>query len=575
MKTFRERITHLLREFFSLAKRSGGLIVYSLVMYVLFVISYETRNTEGALTAYSSETLVAYSAPFLILVYVLLYRFRSKGDKKFRIIVGLIPAVLLALWGTRGIESFMTPTVIATSLVLSLMLLIVTYPTCGAGDKKLVMKTYDIFLSISATLFLGFTLMLLLWGVIQSISFLFDIYVLDDHKMYIEVFIPFVVMPLIYRMLESRFAVNDDEDSIIFNVTFNYLLAYAALIYTVIILLYLIKCFMTFTVPNGVFATISVVMYFLGLLVYVSQHLPHKSTRFVTWLTRQYKWAIVPTLMLYAWAVGVRVDAYGLTEPRVYLIAFGLIMFVTAVSLFVSPTRVYRMTLFSCFVVMGGLSYNFVVTPHRLAYWSQEYRMSALAKELGYLDESGKLLSVNEINAKGDGTDTRIGAFKTAYNFVTLHPEEAKKIYAKYGEIDERDIVYDEYAHVTIDPTAERSLWLYAKREDWQIDATSYSNIYLNLRTMLTEKGEVELYLKDSLLTTCPMDTIISQIRATCDLEEISESAPIQERIMVRYGNFDLFFGYLDLRYKVDKGWSISSVRAELVGELKESRFTP
>lgn len=568
MKTFRERTKGVLRDFFSLAKKSGGLIAYSIVMYVLFVISHEGRHTEGIAKTYSLESLAAYGAPFLILVYVLLYRFRSDENRKFSILVGLIPAVLLAWWVSKGIEPLMKATMIVTGIVLSLMLLIVTYPGCGKEDKRLVMKTYDIFLSISSTLFLGFSLMLLLWGIIESVSFLLEIEILDDHKMYIEFFIPFVIMPLIYRMLEARFVMDDEEESLIFNVTFNYLLTYAALIYTVIILLYLVKCLVTLTVPNGVFATISVVMYLLGLLVYVSRYLPYRPTKFATWLGQQYKWAVIPTIMLYAWAVGVRVEAYGLTEARVYLVAFGLIMLATAVSLFGAPRKVYRTTLYACFLVMGVLSYNFLLTPYRLSYWSQEHRMYSLAKELEYVDtETGKLISVDEMNAKSDGTDRRIEEFKMAYGFVTAHSEAAKKIYEKYGKIDETDVLYKESE--MFDPMAERSVWLHQKKEEWQVDATPYRSIYLNPSTMMTDNGEIGLYMKDSLLITCPVDTVLNEINAKYNLDEISGSFPMKDRMMIRCGGYDIFFAYLDLRYRQEDGWGISAVRVELVGALK------
>lgn len=546
------------------------MIIYSLILYLLFVFTIEGEREKGfILGKFDAELLGVYALPFMILTYVLLYRMEDRISRFWQYILNLVPALMLLLWGLFGIGgAFKSPELFVVSYLLSVILLIVTLPGVSKDDRSIVNRGYDVLMALLSTIFLVGVIWGLVVGISEALLYLFEFEAEESYKIYVYLFIPFVIAPLMYRYLEEVFFSLKREEAPVLNITFNYVLSPAVAIYTVIITLYLLKFFIFSIVPHGIFSYITISLFIVGLLVLSARYLLFEMTRFTDWLARNYKWAMIPTLALFAWAVYVRVAAYGWTVLRVYLAAIGVIMLMTTIALFFSPSRVFRVFLYSILIVIGGLSYNFVLSPKKLSLMSQENRMVSLARELGFLGgKDGKFLPVEEINKIEGLVDERVSEFREAYNYLSFQGDDLW-LTETYGQLDIDNVK----------PRCQNSEPIHRIRLsvddiNHEYDVTRYRSV---LRGALyfsdvSIPDVVQISFRNSILVRVPADLIINELFSTYSLDEANDSdiSMTQGTYIFNFQNYDIFIDRVFFSFYEDK-WHVDFLDVTMIGVLKE-----
>ena len=127
----------------------------------------------------------------------------------------------------------------------------------------------------------------------------------------------------------------------------------------------------------------------LGAFTALYLLLTGEENRLSAWFIRWGAWLLLPVIAMQAVAVWIRIDAYGLTAPRILGIAF------TAVCLIAVISGLWRRRAWCLLPVAALLILLLTVTPLNawsLARMDQEGRLSASLQRAGLLNEAGQVV---------------------------------------------------------------------------------------------------------------------------------------------------------------------------------------
>lgn len=147
-----------------------------------------------------------------------------------------------------------------------------------------------------------------------------------------------VVVPLFNREKEEEEGVNK-----LFDVLLNYVLSPALLIYAVILYLYFVKVAVLWSLPKGAVAYI--VVSFISATFILKSCQPFLERRYYDWFYRYSGWAVLPALVMYWVGTFYRINQYGYTEARVYLVVVGAILTGTVLLFFSDGPHIICMRL--------------------------------------------------------------------------------------------------------------------------------------------------------------------------------------------------------------------------------------
>ena len=249
--------------------------------------------------------------------------------------------------------------------------------------KHAVWLLWTFFLSgIACSLILG-----LLYGVVSSVDVLFNTSLYDD-DVYLISFAYILCWPVLFIGASEK--ENIPGIRRILDVTFNWILSPALVLYTAVLLAYVIKIVFTWTLPCG---NVAGMCFTWGLAAFcVSAVQPLLSRNPFKWFTSYSGYISIPFVILLWVSVIRRILDYGFTTSRYFLIICGVVLTVfMAVSLIRNGRMYYIVTavtavLFAVGASVPGISYKSVTIA------SQTHRVRQLASELGALSEDGTLL---------------------------------------------------------------------------------------------------------------------------------------------------------------------------------------
>lgn len=178
---------------------------------------------------------------------------------------------------------------------------------------------------LSAGLLAGIAYLLAV-SIYVSIQYIFEIWQGSDRRFYTEAayIIYMCAMPLLFLMFNQAKEEGEESRNRLFEVLLNYVLSPALLIYAVILYLYFIKVAVLWSLPKGAVAYI--VVSFVSATFILKGCQVFLSKRYYDWFYRYASLAVLPALVMYWIGVYYRINEYGFTEPRVYLVAVGGIL---------------------------------------------------------------------------------------------------------------------------------------------------------------------------------------------------------------------------------------------------------
>lgn len=132
------------------------------------------------------------------------------------------------------------------------------------------------------------------------------------------------IMPLLFLLFNRKEPGEIRMGGRLFDTLLNYVFSPALLIYAAILYLYFIKVTVLWSLPKGDVAYIVGCFILSTFLLKGCQ--PFLAKRYYDWFFRYSSWIVLPALVMFWVGTCYRINQYGYTEARVYLVAVGLIL---------------------------------------------------------------------------------------------------------------------------------------------------------------------------------------------------------------------------------------------------------
>ena len=216
---------------------------------------------------------------------------------------------------------------------------------------------------------------LLTGSIYKSIFYIFDLGYGDGFARlmaYTGYGVFLVLFPFLFLLFNRRKETGWEGFGKLFGILLNYVLSPALLVYAAILYLYFVKITLTWSLPKGGVAAISVGFIIAAFLLRGSQAFVER--RMYDWFYRHASLWTLPALAMFWVATAYRVAQYGFTEPRVYLVVVGLIL--TATVLLFLTRRWGRYLYVACLTIglFGVVTYIPGITAKDIERVSQKAR---------------------------------------------------------------------------------------------------------------------------------------------------------------------------------------------------------
>ncbi len=206
-----------------------------------------------------------------------------------------------------------------------------------------------------------------------SVQYIFEIWQYGERRfMAYSSSIAFAgILPLLF-LLFNREEEKEAGVNKLFNVLLNYVLSPALLIYAVILYLYFVKVTVLWSLPKGAVAYI--VVSFISATFILKSCQPFLERRYYEWFYRYSSWIVLPALAMYWVGTFYRINQYGYTEARVYLVVVGAILTGTVLLFFFRRTAHYLYAVVLAVVLLSSVTYIPGITAGDIERISQEKR---------------------------------------------------------------------------------------------------------------------------------------------------------------------------------------------------------
>lgn len=356
----KQRVEAILVQLLVAIRQNPVEVLLSAVFCLIGCFNYESRGGIDCL-----EGLLIYF-PVIFLLTNLLNR--TTKEKKARWIYFL--SVLLPipfLWVDAKIE---TATYIISLVVVQLLYLSSEWQR---DNIEFVRAGLSYLKSILSSLLLAGIAYLLAVSIYFSIRYIFEIWENNETRVLVyTAYIAFMgIMPLLFLMFHREKEEGDGENKL-FDVLLNYVLSPALLIYAAILYLYFIKVTVLWSLPKGAVAYI-VVSFTVATFV-LKGFQPFLSTRYYDWFYKYSSMAVLPALVMYWVGVYYRINQYGFTELRVYLVIVGLILTCVVFLFFSKRAGRYLYTACLTILLLSAVTYIPGITAKDIEIMSQKSR---------------------------------------------------------------------------------------------------------------------------------------------------------------------------------------------------------
>lgn len=189
-------------------------------------------------------------------------------------------------------------------------------------------------------------------------------------------------MPLLFLMFNQEKEGKGGERNRLFEVLLNYVLSPALLIYAAILYLYFIKIAILWSLPKGAVAYI--VVSFISATFILKGCQVFLTKRYYDWFYNYAGYAVLPALAMYWAGAYYRINQYGFTELRVYLVVTGLILTGLVVLFLTRRWGRYLYTACLAILLLSAVTYIPGITAKDIERISQEGRDNVTGDERHY-----------------------------------------------------------------------------------------------------------------------------------------------------------------------------------------------
>ncbi len=302
---------------------------------------------------------------------------------------------LTAMWLMSGILQYQAPLIGG-----ALFLLIFSAPYILNQRSPHAFWVFQHTLGVGASF--GFLAAMILWGgvsaALASIAYLFELKIDWRFYVYIWVFAAILLGPL-YTLswAPDRFDDEAFDPNKGLKFILNWILAPLVIVYMVILYAYFVKIGVTQELPRGQMANMTIGFAAAGIVTYATGWPLREEGGF--FLRTAVKWffpALIIPILMQALAIGVRIDAYGLTEKR-YLVCLAAVWFAVLAVLFTLKKNIHLKVIPLVLIVLLLLASFGPWSAYNLSGWSQTKIVERLMTENGILQDGKIVESTQDI----------------------------------------------------------------------------------------------------------------------------------------------------------------------------------
>ncbi len=504
---------------------------------------------------------------FLILspiAFTVAYALNNNIIKASRLLYYLswVPFLGLAFLGVWKEWSSTSQSVITVTILSPLLLLL-----CRKAIKnsRFVEEGLVYAKALLISVVFSYLIFLLFIALTESILYLFPIDGVRSYDIYeyAHPFINIVVMPFIALMAIKNSINTKINSSKLLDVMINYIISPSVIIYAALLYLYSFKSLFTWELPQGGVAIMVFIFTIIALIVKSLHNI--LGVRLFGWFYQYFSFISIPALIMFWMGVIKRINDYGLTDWRVYLVVCGVIMTI-GVMMFATKryANYYFLALFS-FALYLIMAYIPGLSAQDIALRSQVNRVEQLSKELNLLDENGhinKNIVVYDADLKADSYEQLRSAIYHIEDLDTL-----ALVHIGINNRDDFDSVTQSLISLETTSKGERKQRYIRADDNKQIDITGYKYLYSNLSEIYdgddggsgyinTDNG-IEIRLSDGQVFTYTYDEmILSKLRAkgidTNNISAINESIMDMSEELLTFKTDSMQIGFTYFLLKVE-----------------------
>jgi len=254
-----------------------------------------------------------------------------------------------------------------------------------------------------------------------------------DSYAYMMTLVWVLFAPIYYLSLLPKFGSDDAADIEMLNRSESYprfleiLVSYIAIpliaAYTLVLLAYFVKILVTFNWPSGQVGPMVLIYSAAGLIVFVLSSL--LENRFAELYRLIFPKVLIPVVIMQLVSVGIRLNAYGVTESRYYVALFGIFSIATALLLSFRPVSKNRFIA----LLAAGFAIVSIIPPvdaFTVSRGSQINRVETILSSEGILKD-GKLTPKSDVSDITKSETTSILTYldnRSSLEYVTWLPED-------------------------------------------------------------------------------------------------------------------------------------------------------
>ena len=347
---------------------------------------------------------------------------------------------------------------------------------------------------------------LLVNAIVYSFGYIFDLNIPAKFSFYALLSASILLTPLCFLTFNRQSEQTPDRPipgNSFLDILARYVLTPAAWIYTVILYLYFVRIAITWSLPRGGIAYLVFGFILFATILKALQPLLQKQP--CKWFYERFSLISLPALIMFWIGVGYRINQYGLTEDRIYLIVCGVIMTLTIGLFFSHRWGRYLYATLSAVVLLALFTYIPGIRAGQLGLLSQNLRAERLIDRLQLADATGKIAPIK----RPDSDSIHKKDYRDLYNTLSYLEEHDKSesLKERYG------IAGSHSFQTEIVPRTLEQYVTWGGFETVVAEESSYVYLSANTQQTISLEGYTRLlYIPASWKQTCTNDTLTLQL---------------------------------------------------------------
>ena len=492
LKTLWQKIRIFIGKLGETLRLAPAEIFTTVYAFVTFTLAYEKVSP-------IQEEYIALAPLIFVLSFILNRLCRGK----WRLIYYLSPLVYV-LFIKTDLKDWITSTEYIIALLICPLAVILS--DWIKENKRFAERIIRYLVDWVAAGLLALVADLLVNAIVYSFGYIFDLNIPAKFSFYAFLSASILLTPLCFLTFNRQSEQTPDRPipgNSFLDILARYVLTPAAWIYTIILYLYFVRIAITWSLPRGGIAYLVFGFILFATILKALQPLLQKQP--CKWFYERFSLISLPALIMFWIGVGYRINQYGLTEDRIYLIVCGVVMTLTIGLFFSHRWGRYLYATLSAVVLLALFTYIPGIRAGQLGLLSQNLRAERLIDRLQLADATGKIAPIK----RPDSDSIHKKDYRDLYNTLSYLEEHDKSesLKERYG------IAGSHSFQTEIVPRTLEQYVTWGGFETVVAEESSYVYLSANTQQTISLEGYTRLlYIPASWKQTCTNDTLTLQL---------------------------------------------------------------